>query len=70
MKVIVNKTFKWAPDGIHVRDVLVGEVLEGRGAQVTLDMQCGEVVDEEPPAKQAEPPANKAVNKAPRNKGR
>lgn len=48
MKVKVTKEFPWAPDGNHVRHVQPGEVLEGRGAEVALAMNSGEVVAEVP----------------------
>lgn len=41
MRVRVTKAFKWAPDGNNVREVQVGEVLEGRGAQVALEQKAG-----------------------------
>lgn len=41
MKVKVTQEFQWAPDGNHVRDVKVGEVLEGRGAEVALEQKKG-----------------------------
>ena len=44
MPVKVTKEFKWAEDGNHVRTVKVGEVLEGRGAVVALQLSCGEEV--------------------------
>jgi hypothetical protein len=53
MKVKVTKEFDWAPDGNHVRKVKVGEVLEGRGAEVALHLKSGEEAREEskpPPA--------------------
>lgn len=56
MKVKVTEEFPWAPDGNHVRYVKPGEVLEGRGAEVALEMLSGEVVvaeEVEPPAPQA-----------------
>lgn len=48
MKVKVTKEFQWAPDGNHVRTVKVGEVLEGRGAEVALQLLSGEEVREPP----------------------
>jgi hypothetical protein len=41
MRVEVTKSYKWAPDGNHVREVQVGEVLEGRGAEIALELRCG-----------------------------
>ena len=41
MRVEITRSFQWAEDGNHVRTVAVGEVLEGRGASVALDMKCG-----------------------------
>ena len=56
-KVKVTKEFPWAPDGNHVRVVKAGEVLEGRGAEVALQMKSGEEVREEPkPAESPKPP--------------
>jgi hypothetical protein len=46
MKVMVTKEFAWAPDGNHVRYVKPREVLDGRGAQVAIEMQCGEALTE------------------------
>lgn len=48
MKVKVTQEFKWAPDGNHVRIVRVGEELEGRGAEVALQLGKGEEVRESP----------------------
>jgi hypothetical protein len=54
MKVKVTKEFDWAPDGNHVRKVKVGEVLEGRGAEVALHLKSGEeareVVEQDRPS--------------------
>jgi hypothetical protein len=52
MKVKVTKAFNWAEDGNHLRTVKVGEVLEGRGALVALQLSSGEEVREpqKPPA--------------------
>ncbi len=61
MKVQVTKSFKWAPDGLHTRDVQVGELLEGRGAEVALDLGCCD--------RPAQGPTAKALG-APKNKGR
>ena len=58
MKVKVTKYFPWAEDGNHVRTVKVGEVLEGRGAEVALQMKCGEEV-REPSKPSAAPPQGK-----------
>lgn len=41
MRVQVTRSFEWAPNGTHVRTVKVGEVLEGRGAEVALELKCG-----------------------------
>lgn len=52
MKVVkVVKEFKWAPDGINVRVVEVGEqfAADSEGAKVTLQMKCGEETDGKPP---------------------
>lgn len=46
MRVKVTKEFKWAPDGNYVRTVRVGEELEGRGAEVALQLSSGEEVRE------------------------
>lgn len=48
MRVKVTKDFKWAPDGNHVRTVKAGEELEGRGAQVALQLSSGEELRETP----------------------
>jgi hypothetical protein len=48
MPVKVTKEFKWAEDGNHVRTVKVGEVLDGRGAEVALLHASGEEVREPP----------------------
>jgi hypothetical protein len=53
MKVKVTKDFPWAPDGNNVRLVRAGEVLEGRGAEVAIQMKCGEEVRED-----AKPPTS------------
>lgn len=70
MRVEVTRSFKWAPDGNNVRDVAVGEVLEGRGAEVALQLSSGRQLADvvaaeaaelaapaEPSAAAAEPPA-------------
>lgn len=46
MKVKVTKDFLWAPDGNHVRAVKAGEELEGRGAEVALQLGKGEELRE------------------------
>lgn len=48
MKVEVTKSFKWAPDGNHVREVQAGEQLEGRGAEVALQLNSGRVLESVP----------------------
>lgn len=63
-KVKVTKGFPWAPDGNHVRYVKVGEVLEGRGAEVALQMGAGEVLPETEPKPQPTAPEH------PKHKGR
>lgn len=69
MRVRVTKEYLWAPDGIHARLVQVGEEFEGEGAEVALQMGAGEPIGED--SKAVEPAGeNKAVAKAPRNKGR
>lgn len=50
MRVKVTKDFKWAPDGNHIRTVRAGEELEGRGAEVALQLSSGEEVREAPKA--------------------
>jgi hypothetical protein len=55
-KVEVVKAFLWAPDGIRVREVPVGEVLEGEGAEIAMQMKCGREV--------------KALDGAPKNKAK
>lgn len=77
MRVEVTKTFRWAPDGNHVVDVEAGQVVEGRCAEVALQLGSGRDVDapkpngdEAPPEDRAvEPPRDRAVRRAPRNKG-
>jgi hypothetical protein len=44
MRVKVTKEFRWAHDGNHVRTVKVGEELEGRGAEVALQLSSGETM--------------------------
>jgi hypothetical protein len=44
MKVTVTKSFNWFPDGNHLRVVEVGEVLEGEGARVALELKSGEEI--------------------------
>jgi hypothetical protein len=47
MRVEVVTSYLWAEDGIHAREVAVGEVLEGEGAEIAMQMGCGrELVDE------------------------
>jgi len=55
MKVKVTREFKWAPDGNHIRTVNVGEVLEGRGAEVALQLRSGEEVKESAPEPSKKP---------------
>jgi hypothetical protein len=55
VKVKVTKEFRWAHDGNHVRTVKVGEELEGRGAEVALQLASGEEVRES--SKPAPPPS-------------
>jgi hypothetical protein len=65
-KVKVTKTFPWAADGNHVRYVKPGEVLDGRGAEVALQMGAGEVLPEAEPARpQSAPPSE-----SPKHRGR
>jgi len=61
MKVKVTKSFPWAQDGNHVRIVKAGEVLEGRGAEVALQLSSGEEVKEPAPepSKKHEPSKGK-----------
>lgn len=66
MKVKVTKEFPWAPDGNHVRKVKVGEVLEGRGAEVALQLHSGEVLQQ---AELVRPPAP-SHQEPPKGKGR
>jgi hypothetical protein len=68
MRVEVVKPYLWAPDGIHVREVQVGEVLEGEGAEIAMQMKSGRVLDAEKAFEAV--PENRAVPRAPRNKGR
>jgi hypothetical protein len=81
MRVEVTKSFRWAPDGNNVVDVEVGQVVEDRCAEVALQLGRGRDLEApEPPAGDddepeptdelaAEPQRNRAVRKAPRNKG-
>jgi hypothetical protein len=55
-KVKVTKDFPWAEDGNHVRTVKVGEMLEGRGAEVAIQLGSGEVLPEPEAKPQAAPP--------------
>lgn len=55
MRIKVTKEFKWAPDGNNVRTVKVGEELEGRGAEVALQLSSGEEVREPPKAPASKP---------------
>jgi hypothetical protein len=53
MKVKVTKEFLWAGEtGNHVRTVNAGDVVEGRAAEVALQLKSGEEVSET----QARPP--------------
>lgn len=36
MKVQITKAFRWARDGIYVEDVHVGDVVDGRPAEIAL----------------------------------
>lgn len=72
MKVEVTKSFLWAPDGNHVRTVAVGELLEGRGAEVALQLGSGYVLAEASKAEETAEPkpttpevAHPAVEPAP-----
>jgi hypothetical protein len=77
MRVEVTKSFRWAPDGNNVIDVEAGQIVEDRCAEVALQLGRGRDV-EAPPAddtagaaeeRAAEPPRDRAVWRAPRNKG-
>lgn len=71
MRVRVTREYLWAPDGIHVRTVAVGEVLEGEGAEIALQMKSAEIIGEPQAEKSVEAaPENKAHHKAPKNKAR
>jgi hypothetical protein len=67
MKVRVTKQFPWAPDGNHVRTVKVGEVMEGRGAEVAMQLASGELLTEQAPPKE---PAKSPVKPPEPSKGR
>jgi hypothetical protein len=67
MSVRVTKDFRWTPDGVRTQTVRAGDVVEGRAAEVALEMGCGVVEGEK--AKPAAP-ENKAMPYAPRNKAR
>lgn len=41
MKIEVTKAFKFSPDGNTVETVNVGEKVEGRRADVAMQMKCG-----------------------------
>jgi hypothetical protein len=83
MRVEVTKAFRWAPDGNNVIDVEAGQIVEDRCAEVALQLRSGRDLDVPPaddtsaPAEDApaegtravEPPRDRAVRRAPRNKG-
>lgn len=72
MRVQVTRQYLWAPDGIHVRTVEVGEVLEGEAADIALQMGAGKVLDEERSASAdmgLGPQAVQAADAAPDAKG-
>lgn len=65
MKVEVTKEFKWAPDGNHVVTVPAGKEVDGRAAEVAIQLGCAR----ESKAQSAAP-KNKAEPKAPKNKAK
>ncbi len=70
MKVLVTKSFKWASDGNNTRTVVVGEVLDGRGAAVAISMGCGKELKAEgaPTVHHIEDPVEKLVEEVPAEK--
>lgn len=68
MRVKVTNEYLWAPDGIHVRKVAVGEELDGEAAEICLQMRSGEIIEPEKAIDGA--PENRAHPKAPKNKAR
>lgn len=73
MKVKVTKAFRWAREGIYVIDVAPGEVVDGRAAEIALEMGRGQPLVEAMPAAPVapapeRPPEAQAVPAAPENK--
>jgi hypothetical protein len=62
--VRVTRDFLWAPDGITARAVRVGEVLEGEGAEIALQMGAGAVLSEASQESRAQAPAQGEVSPA------
>lgn len=71
MKARVTKAFRFAVDGNHVINVDVGAIVHGRCAEVALQQGWG-VPPEAPQEEKASAaaPDNKALFRAPKNKGR
>jgi hypothetical protein len=59
MKVTITKAFRWAREGIYVVDLRVGDVVEGRPADIALAEGWGREVRGPAPAsiEDAPPPA-------------
>lgn len=64
MRVECTRAFQWAREGIHVESVAVGEVVEGRAAEIALEAGWGREVSAKPAAT-----AQAAIPAAPENKG-
>jgi hypothetical protein len=63
MKVRVTKAFRWAREGIHVVDIHVDDVVDGRAAEIALAEGWGREVEAESAA-----PRAAALPAAPENK--
>ena len=46
-KVEVVKAFDWSPDGIRVVTIPEGDVVEGRAAEVAMQLDAGRPVSED-----------------------
>jgi hypothetical protein len=57
MKVQITKAFRWARDGIYVEDLHVGDVVEGRPAEIALEQGWGRSVEDATGIAPHEPPA-------------
>lgn len=56
MKAKITKAFKFSPDGNSVRDIAVGDVVEGRCAEVAVQSGWGEEEAAPAPAPVPVPP--------------